>query len=166
MTEMKDDIFRNPARANPAAIPKHIPEYVRLGIKPIEMPAKTPTISATSEYYFENASAHDEDGNEVEIPSGEVIDNNDYVDLGPYASNHETPAPKQNKSSSSAPNVGEYLLMVFNKIVMSGSLSSIEAKVKAIAYGEDKEFASMEVSTDDIIVLKRLNIRVGIFIEE
>lgn len=166
---MKDNTPKIPTRQPAQPPPKYVPEHVRLGVKPITMPvAASPT--PASEMYFSDEIAYDNDGNEVNIPDGEVIDNNDFVNLGPYDRREETPSQVTDNNAEQTlqetPKVGDYILMVNNRMVMSGTLSSIESKVKAIVYGEDEEFASVEISTDDIVVLKRLNIRVGIFIEE
>ena len=56
--------------------------------------------------------------------------------------------------------------MVLGKLITIGSSEKIEARVKQIMYGEDKDFAGLEISMDDIVVLKRLAIKVGIFIDK
>ena len=42
----------------------------------------------------------------------------------------------------------------------------IEEKVKAILYGEDIDFELSEVPQEDIVVLKRVDIQVGVFIKD
>ena len=165
---MKDNTPKIPIRPPAQPPPKYVPEHVRLGVKPISMPV-APSAPA-SEMYFADETAFNDSGDETSIPDGEVIDNNDFVNLGPYDRREEV-QPQQvedntEQISQETPKVGDYILMVSNRMVMSGTLHSIESKVKAIVYGDDEEFASVEVSTDDIVVLKRLNIRVGVFIEE
>jgi hypothetical protein len=54
--------------------------------------------------------------------------------------------------------------MVFGKLIASGSMEQIETRVKAIIYSEDSTFAGMEVGVNDVIVLKRIGIKVGVFL--
>jgi hypothetical protein len=122
--------------------------------------------AVNTEAIFSIDQTSDENGAAIPLEGG-LIDNNDYVDLG-YFSN-PTKKPEENKAqtkeSSSSPNVGDYILMVLGKLITTGSPEKIESKVKEIMYGEDKDFAGLEISIDDIIVLKRMAIKVGIFIE-
>lgn len=63
------------------------------------------------------------------------------------------------------PRVGEYILMVFGKIVDTGLIEQIEGVARSILYGENEQYLGTEVKADDIIVLKRIGINVGIFID-
>lgn len=176
---MKDDIVKNPNRQNRKVpeVTKYIPQHIALGVKPIEppntmgnaLPINIKKEEKTEYWSFNNSTAFTENGDEVQLPSGEVIDNNEFMDLGPYNSipdDNNSPLPPLPQQPQPEPQVGEYILMVFGKMIISGNFSAIEKKVKDIIYGEDKEFANTEVSIDDIIVLKRLNVKIGIFIEE
>lgn len=171
---MPDDVVRNPKRIAKPQVP-YEPEYVRKKIDVPEAPASLPKedvsdVSPETFVSMDGFNGIDADGNEIPFENGHIIDNNDYVNLG-YASM----PPKQFKKekqpqqpleeNASSPNVGDYILMVFGKLVASGSMDKIESKVKDIMYGDDPDFTGLEISMDDIIVLKRVAIKVGIFID-
>lgn len=170
-TPMADDILKNPNRIAKPQVP-YEPEYVRKGIDVPEAP--NTEISPETYLSVDDFGGLDENGNEIPFENGHIIDNNDYVNLG-YASMPlkqakqpaPTPAPAAPKpaENASSPNVGDYILMVFGKLVASGTIDKIESKVKSIMYGDDPEFTGLEISMDDIIVLKRVAIKVGIFID-
>lgn len=178
---MADDVIRNPKRSTPLTQQPYEPVYVREGIDvpaaPVskvapEVKPKNPTPEEM--YTSVDNDILDQDGLEVPYENGHIIDNNDYVNFG-YES---TPTLKKEnvkvetnetdeelEVNVTSPKVGDYILMVLGKLITSGSLSKIEEKVKNIMYGDDKDFASLEINADDIVVLKRMNIRVGIFID-
>jgi hypothetical protein len=69
-------------------------------------------------------------------------------------------------STADAPKINEYILMVNGEIIKSGSLEGIENRVRKIIYEEDPLFEGVKVNMDDIVVLKRVGLKVGVFIEE
>lgn len=179
--KMSDDNFiRNPNRKNQQE--RHItyePEHVRLGIKPIIMERKTvPFVKSSKndakDFASVNGAIFDDNGNEIKVEPGQVIDNNDYV--FPPTQTPNRPAQQQverqtveeqsdlSDKQNGTPKVGEYILMVSGKIVHTGSLGIIESAARAILYGESESFQE-EVNVDDIVVLKRVGISVGIFID-
>lgn len=178
---MSDNNFiRNPNRKNQQD--RHItyePEHVRLGIKPIKMERKTvPFVKSSKkdevkDFASVDGTIFDDNGNEIKVAQGQVIDNNDYVFPPPQTPNrpaqvrqHQIDEPKEEQQSleQGTPRVGEYILMVSGKIIDTGSLETIEATARAILYGENESF-QQEVKVDDIVVLKRVGINVGIFID-
>jgi len=137
-----------------------------------------------------DGDALDDDGKVIPFNNGHIIDNNDYVNLG-Y---HTVPVPSMPNAGTTvsndrkpmgpgwvdtsanipvpptednvtAPKVGDYILMVLGKLVTSGPIETIQTRVKNIMYGDDPAFTALEISMDDIVVLKRMNIKVGIFID-
>lgn len=107
-------------------------------------------------------------------PKSHIIDNNEFMTYD-YLADREMEEAVENggtidldkgKEKSSLPNVGEYILMVSNKIILSGPLKVIEEKIQGILYGEDIDFESDEISQEDIVVLKRVEIKAGVFIKE
>lgn len=133
----------------------------------------------------------DENDNEVKVEPGHVIDNNDWVfppdvpvkrvydGTRPISkdgkvweeatmSNRSVSQEKTTETKSTIqgqPQVGEYILLVFGKIVHTGKLNEVEGISRAILYGENEQFIGTEVKVDDIVVLKRVGINVGIFID-
>jgi hypothetical protein len=108
----------------------------------------------------------------ADIKDGQVIDNNDYVSFSfnqvPSRVN-PPPAPKvkpEEKISQGYPDIGDYILMINGKMTLTGSVAEVEKKVQSIIYGEDKDFSGNQVSPEDIIVLKRVSLKIGIFVNE
>ena len=146
-----DEVIKNPARSEETPIPEpYIPEYKRLG--------KTPIVQ---EFHSFDHSYIDEDGSEkVMNNSGHIIDNNENVMYGvpPFKQKLE-PSPK-------TPNVGEYILMVLGKIILRGNKEEILAEAKSILYGEHPKYSERHIELSDIIVLKRVELKVGVFFND
>lgn len=181
---MSDDVIKNPARDIPKSHKKYEPEYQRMNKLPIikEESIEMPRQIIDDTFMSVDNSFVDEDGNDQQIPDGHIIDNNDFVDFG--IKNDEGPIniitkPKlqkvQNKENiksttknyeNNAPEIGDFILMVFGKIITSGNLGFVESKIKSIIYNEDPQFSETEVKEDDIVVLKRVGIKIGVFIDD
>jgi len=58
-----------------------------------------------------------------------------------------------------------YLLMVHGGVVCSGPLDYIQEQVRLLIFGEHEICQENPLSTDDILVLKRIKIKVGVFLE-
>jgi hypothetical protein len=169
-----DDIIRNPMRNMPREIPNFEPEYQRLGITPVkqgEDPFGTPAqneVGGADDYMF------DLNGQPVDLDQNrELIDNNDYVfppinNLPRQATNPQQEAKQSAVASSRSdtPKVGEYILMVNGKLMLTSNIQAVEQKVKRILYKEEEEFSNDDIGVDDIVVLKRIDIRIGVFLGE
>ena len=171
---MADDVVKNKYRAMPKTYKPYEPEYVRLNKDPIvkgtaNAARVVPPLSdgkpepeqteLPETYSSADGELYDEDGNEVELEDGnQIIDNNDFVDFDLY--------DVQPTDHLRTPEVGEFILMVFDKPIMAGDLETVENKVKDIIYGDDKDYMEVSVSMDDIVVLKRVGIKLGVFIEK
>jgi len=181
---MADDVIKNPLRDVPKTQIPYEPEHVRKGIsvqpgpavlgsRPIVKPISADTTIENTESFFSlDKDVLDDDGNVIPFDNGHVIDNNDFVNIGydstPRRDRAEVPPVAANapvENAPTAPQVGDYILMVMGKLVTSGDMEKIQARVKNIVYGDDPTFATLEISMDDIVVLKRVNIKVGIFID-
>lgn len=177
---MTDDTIKNPFRSLPKTQVPYEPEYVRKGINvpPANLPGNAPPVRLTKEqaeqatknyetgdsWVSMDGDALDDDGNTIPFENGHIIDNNDFVNIG-YKSVPSAPEQTPGEENIGSPKVGDYILMVMGKIVSSGTLEKIQTKVKNIMYGEDPNFSNIEISLDNIIVLKRVNIKIGIFID-
>jgi hypothetical protein len=171
----KDDIIRNPNRNNKPEYQAYEPEWVRLGKQPIQMPRKTVPLVKSSkkidnpDFSSVDGRIFDDNGNEITVEQGHIIDNNDYVFPPPNIVAKVIPAEEENttqeeQSVQGQPKVGEYILLVSGKIVHTGSIQQVESIARTILYGENESFQE-EVKVDDIVVLKRVGINVGIFID-
>jgi len=112
----------------------------------------------------------DVDGQAMPLQDGHVIDNNEFVNFDMPHSNSAPLSQKEDMQekevdAAASPAVGDYILMVFGKLLMSGQLMHVEARVKSIIYGEDSSFDGKNVNINDIVVLKRVGIKVGVFVE-
>jgi hypothetical protein len=175
---MSEDIFiKNPNRAATKPAAPYEPEHIRLNKKVIPMGGDRtlPEQLAKQSENIDTEMFASVDG-EIFSPNGEVIednysnhiiDNNEFIApiniLEIKKTLIQTEIPKE---ENNIPSVGDYILMVFGKIILTGNFYDIEEKVKAIIYGEDNSFSDKEVKTDDIVVLKRLAVKAGVFIDE
>ena|ERR1019366_1952196 len=180
---MSDDIFiKNPNREAAKHPVPYEPEHIRLNKKAIpmcdRMAPEQPANNIIFDKPLQENNIDDEmfvsvDGKfissygaETEEYNNHIIDNNEFI--APLNILEVKKTLKQeiiSKEENNIPSVGDYILMVFGKIILTGNFYDIEEKVKSIIYGEDNSFSDKEVKTDDIVVLKRLAIKVGVFID-
>lgn len=59
----------------------------------------------------------------------------------------------------------EYILSIKGEIISTGSLEQIREEVKALVFNEHRLSEENIILIDDIIVLKRIKVKVGVFIE-
>jgi hypothetical protein len=141
--ENQNEVIKNPERGEQT---QHfvVPEHVRLGVTPV---------------YQDFVSLDGEAITESEQVDSHIHDNNEYVN---YGFNIKPPTPAKSKS----PGVGDFVLMVSGKVVSHGSHDFILAQAKAILYGEHPKYLEQDIQVDDIVVLKRLGLKVGVFLDE
>lgn len=60
---------------------------------------------------------------------------------------------------------GEYCLLVEGTAICSGPEDYIEEQTRLLVFGEHEMYSGNPVSVDDIIVIKRTKIKVGVFLE-
>lgn len=179
--EKANDIIKNPNRGKQPPPEPYEPEYRRLnrdpivqGSVPMDVPnphsfdslniQTKPIEDANFDFGSVDGIAIDEDGKEVVPAIDYIIDNNEFIDYMSYSPPPTTHQKAQASppSVSTVPEINDYILMIKGKIIQTGELRGIESKVSAIVYGEDKDF--LDVSVADIIVLKRVEIKVGVFV--
>lgn len=68
-------------------------------------------------------------------------------------------------NSSLKVNDDEYVLVVDNSIITIGPLELVQEEVRSLVFGEHTLNQSNNITPDDIIVLKRVKIKVGVFLE-
>ncbi len=175
------DVVKNPNRDRPRPVEIRRPEYERLGVNPtpfipgnygpVSSPKRPASITEVENSSFDTVETimpprkgtHIIDNNEFlsfGFPDGQIeqaVENGDDIDLD---------SELEIEDKSSAPSVGEYILMLYNDVITSGSLETIEEKIKGILYGEDIDFEFVQVSLEDLVVLKRVDIKVGVFIKD
>jgi hypothetical protein len=97
-------------------------------------------------------------------PHQPMIDNNDFIDftqeIAPVQPSRPPLKIEQSKpvSTPGLPAVGEYILVIRGELVASGTADAIEDQVLS--------FIDETTDTDDIVVMKRIGIKIGAFIAE
>jgi|ERR1700722_1948052 len=177
MSDTEDDVIKNPERGKQKPQEKYEPIYRQTGREPRNWPVKgatsqtknqsiiepklsEETFSSFDNYTFDSAGER----TKLDMPDTKYIDNNEFVFYDAPRMNKEQ-FPKADEDKSDEPEIGSYILMIFGKIVCFGNSYVIEDRIENILYGEDKEFADLKPSSDDIIVLKRVDIKVGVSIK-
>ena len=121
-------------------------------------------------------------GEVVPAPISELIDNNDYVSMGEIQDNEKVVSDDnrpfitkdvevieavEGDVDDSLLNVpdDQYILILKGKIVHIGSKKEVENLVSAMVFGELPAPNNESVPVEDIIVLKKIKIKVGLFLE-
>jgi hypothetical protein len=121
---------------------------------------------------FDDFSTY-ESGDQVD-PNHPMIDNNEddpnnYADIPEVI--QSAPEPQQEGDTEESDNQSfqiennQYVLLVFGNILKVGTLEEVQSEVQKLIFGEHDLDLENSITTDDIIVLKRVNIKVGVFIE-
>jgi hypothetical protein len=144
----EDNIIKNPYRNKEDIIPSsYIPEYKRLG--------KDPIIQDFSSLDGEFLASPIIEANVVE---SHILDNNEHVSYG-----FGVKPPKTNNTS---PNIGEFILMVSGKTISHGSHEYVLSEAKSILYREHPLFLNTKVQLNEIVILKRIGLKIGVFLDE
>ena len=116
-------------------------------------------------------------------PNHEMIDNNDFVDMEVDAvsiiSSEEEFTNKNflteedlkavikedNCSVFQSLPEGDCILMVNDIVICSGLTNDIEEQVRDLIFGEHKLYGGSPVDINNIVVLKKVKIKVGVFLE-
>jgi len=180
---MSDETIRNPKRKNEVILEKYESEYKRMGIIPNKMihtgnyanqiaTLISPSIRRGGSIAPPLVSNNVNSGSSTFPHTSSMIDNNEFVsfnteNVNPGSSYKEDPKQKtveymQDKSIT--PNVGEFILMIKGELVICGTISAVEDKARDVLYDNDLDYPN--ISSDDIIVLKRVSLKVGVHIKE
>lgn len=135
-----DNIIRNPDRVRVVHPTERIPEYVRLGIDPL-----------TGDLPFLDGKS---------INPSYQIDENDFVNFQPPSMQKTKPVNKK------IPQIGEYVLMVMGRVLCSGSEEYVLSQARSVLYKEHPSFKDQNISSDDLIVFKRILLKIGVFLDE
>lgn len=116
-------------------------------------------------------------------PDHEIIDNNEddpnnYVNIprhipnppGQQMSNKKTQRNRrvqleETNSKSTSISDYEYVLLVHGDVISTGFKEEIEEEVTALVYGEHYLCNETVITPDDITVLKKIKIKIGVFID-
>lgn len=107
--------------------------------------------------------------------SAKMIDNNDFVSdpaLGlPKTNNNVFIQTEPDIESSfiekfSQLNEGDYLLIVKEVCLCSGSAQLIQEEARLLVFGEHKLCEGQSIPVEDLMIIKRVPIKIGLFIDE
>ncbi len=164
----------NPRLRPPPSVSKNVP-YAELPPNEVISAGGLPNVGNNMETSWgPNEEFYDMDQTSVSsIPAHMLIDNNQHDDAN-YADIPEmVEAPPTERDltvydddeSEEEESTGDYILVVKDNIVSSfNSLKEIEEEVKALVFGEHPLCATNEIANDDIVVLKKMKIKVGVFL--
>lgn len=95
----------------------------------------------------------------------QLIDNNDYYTAA--ALENINPEIEQQAPISNDVDLqeDEYLLMVNGEIISTGALNPIQREVKDLVFGDHALFQE-QIPLENIMVLKRIKIKMGVFLDE
>ena len=118
---------------------------------------------------------------EQNVSSGQYIDNNDYVTEAALGQSTNTTKHRQqvapvkpassNKSLDDLDSIvqdlseGAYLLIVNSVAICSGPLEEIQEQARAIVFGEHELCDGVPIPADQLLILKRISIKMGLFLE-
>jgi len=183
-------IFRNPERNKaPEQFRPYVPNYQERGLEPGEHKKKyapnqsSNNINQTGDNprlkrnpMINNGNNVDQvwsSGLDAEIfndleaidPNHPMIDNNDFVDL-------DQPEQRDVSEKYSIFNFlkeelseNEYILMVEDTIICVGEIKEVEAQANALMFGEHKFCNNQPIPVDSLMILKKMKIKTGLFLE-
>ncbi len=131
---------------------KYVPQYKQKNINPVNVNFdKVPNIGKIQSDWYDGNSEEDLD------PNQPMIDNNEY----------HTNEALNISTLNSLNNVLEddYLLLVDGDIIDHNSLDIIESQVSDLIFGEHKLFPNKKLTLENILVFKRVKIKVGVFLK-
>ena len=110
-----------------------------------------------------------DDLEDVEIMSP-MIDNNDYVSddalgVSSNSSKNETHKKVDYASDFSSIKENEYVLIINETIICSGELSVVESQVRDLVFGDHELCDGHPIPVQELIVMKRVPIKIGVFLE-
>lgn len=160
-----DSVFiKNEKRhmATQRQVSPYVPNYKTLSVNPIKMNSQ---VDIHKEVSSLDGSIIDEDYN-TELGSGEIIDNNEFVNLDPMNNPYQAPKSRDNiEPDNKSISEGSYILMVNGNVILSGHQSLIEDNIASMLCGRHPDFEG-SVDIEDIVVLKRVGVKFGVSLED
>lgn len=168
-------IFRNPARNEKVPMPAYAPEYIRLGVSPVEFGSAQKQFLSPKKMSkkYENGSASFslEDLPEEEIDPESLPDSPPHIfshedlpvpDLPSHIFSHEDlPVEDSHEPSAEKTEVpqfmpGEYAILIQGEICfISSSLEEVELWLEQAIFKQD-------VDPQDMMVIQRIPIKIGV----
>jgi hypothetical protein len=99
----------------------------------------------------------------------QMVDNNDfypeYAMGGSVEAVMTEPTMPQSQDGINL-QTNEYLIAIDGQIISTGSLEAVQDEIRQLVFGEHPLSIEAAVDVNDIIVLKRVNIKMGVFLDE
>ena len=134
-----------------------------------------PNVGNNSEVVWAGMDAMlmDEEGNVVDqddLDDQKVIDNNWEQNFRPPIQILEEVGDEMETmtvSDTSQLNVGydEFVLVVYGEIITTGTLDEIQQEVRTLVLGGHSATAGEPIEVNEIVLLKRVSVKVGVFID-
>jgi hypothetical protein len=108
-----------------------------------------------------------DDLTDVEVMSP-MIDNNDYISddaLGLVSQDFNKKEKIESASDMSVVKEDEYVLIVNETIICSGDLQIVESQVRDLVFGDHELCDGQPIPVQELIVMKRVPIKIGVFLE-
>lgn len=178
-------IYRNPERNKPQAHQQYVPQYKSLGVKPVQQPSRIvegnnakPVFTGDNprlkipvfdvkQSMLPNVGAEDWMEENVD-PNHPMIDNNEFVSYQSLGAQDPSTIPENNEDLLPflhSTEEGVYTLIVGNTIVKQGSLQEVEAEASLFIFGEHEFCNGNPVPVEEILILKKIRIKTGLFLE-
>jgi hypothetical protein len=134
----------------------------------------TPNVGNNMEHTWSSVDGHiiDDIDEYPTDPNNPMVDNNEYLSTEAFqlTPDHVAPSFEDVNEDEVVPilndlEAGSYLLLVKGVPICSGPSSEIEDQVKALIFGEHELSGGVSIPEEDLIVLKKVNIKVGVFLE-
>ena len=171
---------------NTAVVKKHSTENPRIR-PPINQPyanvdvtfpvgkGSTPNVGNNMDHTWSSVDSQIIDDISHEYPTSPdhpMIDNNEYVSSDAFnLESNQLPTSFEDINEDEVVPIlkdldpKSYLLLVKGTPICSGPASEIEDQVRALIFGEHELSGGIPISEEDLIVIKKVTIKVGVFLE-
>lgn len=157
----ENDIIKNSYRDKDNTQTPYTPEYKRLKVNPILQDFSTidgESVSPLEENEPLRILPLNSKDNTQFITNSHILDNNESVN---YGFGIKVSPPKNTE-----PNIGEFVLMVSGEVISHGSHEYILSEAKSILYREHPDFLDKKIQIGDVIILKRIGLKIGVFLDD
>lgn len=175
-------VFANPKRNNgPENVSKYTPHYKSLGIKPeefkrprmefVKLQMTMPNVGNNIDHSWSSLDKEiiDDISEENIMPDHEMIDNNDYVTDQALGINSSVESINHNTDDLylflNSTDDNSFTLIVNGVIVRNGTLEEIEKEASDLVFGEHPLSNGESIPIENILIVKRIGIKTGLFLE-
>ena len=161
-----EDVIKNPARSNGVAeYVNYTPQHRILRLEPelVETASNDGALLASTEQLTDDnartrKSNSEEDLDQQTVSMPNVGNHSDH--LWPQSGNEDRKAAEKHGDEDN-----KYILVANKEIIFIGSLRGVEEEVRKVFY-EEHSLCKSGITVDDLVVLKKIKINVGVFLQE